>query len=182
MATEFLYRWVKLITHIHVVPMWGISGALPILPPYAFVALTGTNFLFNAVTAEIPVVWYVTSWALDEICRRSGGTACCHLLWFTGFKAGFQTRGPQVTRPASLFCVALQLIVFQVANVARTDRCWRVFQFKMLIITSSEALKGLLPLDGYIQHKSANNSNEISFKWVIFTFYIPRVCIDNLKW
>jgi hypothetical protein len=54
-------------------------------------------------------------------------------------------------------------------------------QFKMLIVTSSEALKGLLPLDGNIQHKSANNSNEISFKYVIFTFYIPRVSIDNLK-
>jgi hypothetical protein len=40
-------RGVKLITHLHTVPSLRISGATPPLPPYAFMACTGTGLPYG---------------------------------------------------------------------------------------------------------------------------------------
>jgi hypothetical protein len=55
---------VKLTTHLHLVLRWGMSGAVPILTPYAFMSHTGTTL--SRTVCYWKLIDMVTTWEIGK--------------------------------------------------------------------------------------------------------------------
>jgi len=56
---------VKLTVHIHLLMMWGMSGTIPILPPYSFMACMETTL------PEQFIIEKRSTWILHKISKKT---------------------------------------------------------------------------------------------------------------